>query len=119
MIDTGVLATEAPAAKISRLGQLGTLTMAMLRGFFRDRITIFFTFLFPLMFLVVFGLIFGSSATESVRIGVVGDGPVLAAAARGHRRHRPRYDTLEEAQEAVRRGDIPAVVSQDGVRRHA
>ena len=85
----------------------------MLRGFFRDRITIFFTFLFPLMFLVVFGLIFGSSATESVRIGVVGDGPVLAQLPEGIV-DIVRYDTLEEAQEAVRRGDIPAVVSQDG-----
>ena len=85
----------------------------MLRGFFRDRITIFFTFLFPLMFLVVFGLIFGSQATESIRIGVVGDGAVLDQLPEGIV-DIERYDTLEEAQEAVRRGDIPAVVSQDG-----
>ena len=85
----------------------------MLRGFFRDRITIFFTFLFPLMFLVVFGLVFGSQATESIRIGVVGEGAVLDQLPEGivDIQH---YDTLEEAQEAVRRGDIPAVVSQDG-----
>jgi ABC-2 type transport system permease protein len=107
------LRSAAPRARLSRWAQLGTLALTMLRGFYRDRITIFLTFLFPLMFLVVFGLIFGSQATESIRIGVVGDGAVLE--------HLPegivdiqRYDTLAEAQEAVRRGDIPAVVSQDG-----
>jgi ABC-2 type transport system permease protein len=85
----------------------------MLCGFYRDRITMFFTFLFPLMFLVVFGLVFGSQATETIRIGVVGAGTVLDELPEGivDIQH---YDTLAEAQEAVRRGDIPAVVSQDG-----
>ena len=111
--DERTLGTDVPAHRVSRAGQLGTLTLAMMRGFFRDRITIFFTFLFPLMFLVVFGLIFGSQATESIRIGVVGDGVVLDQLPEGIVDIQ-RYDTLEEAQEAVRRGDIPAVVSQDG-----
>lgn len=102
-----------PQARVARWGQLGTLTLAMLRGFFRDRITIFFTFLFPLMFLMVFGLVFGSQATESIRIGVVGEGTVLDQLPEGIVDIQ-YYDTLEEAQEAVRRGDIPAVVSQDG-----
>lgn len=103
----------APAVRVSRGSQLGALSAAMLRGFLRDRITIFFTFLFPLMFLVVFGLIFGSQATASIRIGVVGHGAVLDQLPAGIV-DIERYDTLEEAQEAVRRGDIPAVVSQDG-----
>ena len=108
-----MVGTAPPAARVSRWGQLGTLTLAMLRGFFRDRITIFFTFLFPLMFLVVFGLVFGSQATQSIRIGVVGEGTVLDQLPEGIV-DIEHYDTLEEAQEAVRRGDIPAVVSQDG-----
>ena len=34
------------------------LTLAALRGYVRDKATVFFTFAFPLLFLVVFGLIF-------------------------------------------------------------
>ncbi|MFJ7209873.1 ABC transporter permease [Streptomyces sp. NPDC098789] len=35
----------------------GALSAAMLKGFVRDRITLLFTFLFPLMFIVTFGLL--------------------------------------------------------------
>ena len=66
--------------------QLGTLALTMLRGFYRDRSTIFLTFLFPLMFLVVFGLIFGNRPPSRSSIGVVGDGAVARHAARGMRR---------------------------------
>ena len=38
------------------------LAQAMLRSFFRDRMALFFTFLFPLMFLVVFGLVFNGAS---------------------------------------------------------
>ena len=111
---TGATTVPAvPAVRVSRRSQLAALSVAMLRGFFRDRITIFLTFLFPLMFLVVFGLIFGSQATDSIRMGVVGDGAVLDQLPEGIVDIQ-RYDTLAEAQEAVRRGDIPAVVSQEG-----
>lgn len=96
----------------SRSSQLRTLSLAMLRGFFRDRITIFITFLFPLMFLVVFGLVFGSDATQNVRIGVVGE-TLLDGLPEGSVDIQ-RYATLEEAQQAVRDGDIPAVLVQDG-----
>ena len=44
-----------------------SLSVAMLKGFVRDRVSLFFTFLFPMMFLVVFGLLFrdaGDTRTE-------------------------------------------------------
>ena len=56
----------------SALGQLRTLSRAMLRGFFRDRTSLFFTFFFPLMFLVVFGLVFRSDGASPTELGVVG-----------------------------------------------
>ena len=56
-----------------------SLSVAMFKGFFRERVALFFTFLMPLMFLVIFGLIFGSSSSSKTKIDVVGDGPVLSA----------------------------------------
>lgn len=37
-----------------------SLSIAAYKGFIRDKATLFFTFLFPLMFLVIFGLIYGN-----------------------------------------------------------
>ncbi|GMA88658.1 hypothetical protein GCM10025868_39080 [Angustibacter aerolatus] len=51
-----------------------TLARAMLRSFFRDRTALFFTFFFPLMFLVVFGLIFANPGAAKTTVGVVGGG---------------------------------------------
>ncbi|HEX8495856.1 MAG TPA: ABC transporter permease [Actinomycetales bacterium] len=102
------------AARPSR--QFAALAGAMLRSFFRDRTALFFTFFFPLMFLVVFGLIFGgSSGGSATRIGVVGDGPLLRSLPREVLTPVP-YDSLDEGVAAVRRGDLPAVVEQQGDR---
>ena len=43
-----------------------SLALAMLKGFFRDKATLFFTFVFPLMFLVVFGLLFRDAGAEKI-----------------------------------------------------
>ena len=56
---------------------LGSLSRAMLLGFVRDRTALFFTIVFPLMFLVLFGGLFkdtGISRADVVQIGAV---PVL------------------------------------------
>ena len=95
--------------------QLGTLTRAMMRGFLRDRTALFFTFFFPLMFLLVFGLIFRDSGSTSITVGVVGSGPIVANLPPGAVTVQ-RYDTLEAALAQVRSGDLPAVVVQDGDR---
>jgi ABC-2 type transport system permease protein len=95
--------------------QLRTLTRAMLRAFFRDRTALFFTFFFPLMFLVVFGLIFRDGGSSSITVGVIGSGSVVD--------HLPtpaikpqRFGSLDEALAKVRTGDLPAVVAQEGDR---
>ena len=63
---------EGAAGRPSPRVQLSTLASAMLRGFFRDRTALFFTFFFPLMFLVVFGLVFRDTGSGPTPIGVVG-----------------------------------------------
>jgi ABC-2 type transport system permease protein len=103
--------TAAPRARPGQ--QLVTLAQAMLRGFFRDRTALFFTFFFPLMFLVVFGLVFRSGGAEPTRIGVVGDGPIVSALP-SELFELERFDSLDEAVQAVRDGDLPAVVAQQG-----
>ena len=92
--------------------QLLTLARALLRSFFRDRTTLLFTFAFPLMFLVIFGLLFRSSSNPT-EIAVVGDGPVVASLPPDVFAVQ-RFDSLEAAVAKVRSGDLPAVVAQDG-----
>jgi ABC-2 type transport system permease protein len=96
------------------MSKFSSLSIAMFRGFFRDKVAVFFTFLFPLMFLVVFGLIFGDGGEDSkVEIGVVGDGPVIQALPADAVEVR-RFDSLDAAVAEVRAGDLPAVVAQQG-----
>jgi ABC-2 type transport system permease protein len=95
------------------VNSLLTLARAMLRSFFRDRMALFFTFFFPLMFLVVFGLIFANPGTSRTVIGVVGTGPLVMQLPDEALDVRS-YPTLKAGVEAVRSGDIPAVVEQQG-----
>lgn len=92
---------------------LGPLSRAMFRGFFRDRVSVFFTFLFPLMFLVVFGLLFRDAGGSKVTIGVVGDGPVISALPPSAVEAK-RFASEEEALAAVRSGDLPGALIEQG-----
>ena len=102
----------APPPAPSPWGQLATLTRVMLAGFVRDRTALLFTFVFPLMFLVVFGLLF-RSGSDPTEIAVVGDGPVLSALPADVLAAQ-RFDSLDAALAKVRSGDLPAVVAEDG-----
>lgn len=91
-----------------------SLSLAMLKGFYRDKATLFFTFVFPLMFLIVFGLLFRDAGTDKITIGAVGEGPVVTALGETGVLELERYDNLDEAIGKVSDGDLPAVVAQDG-----
>jgi len=93
--------------------QLLTLARAMLRGFFRDRTALFFTFFFPLMFLVIFGLIFNSAGASKPKLGVVGSGPIVANLPKDALDLQP-YPDEAAAVAAVRAGDVPAAVIETG-----
>ena len=93
--------------------QLVALSRAMLRTFFRDRMALFFTFLFPLMFLVIFGLVFGDNHQSATTIGVVGKGQLVQQLPTEVLK-RKEYPSLEAGLAAVRKGDVPAVVTQEG-----
>jgi ABC-2 type transport system permease protein len=89
------------------------LAKAMLLSFFRDRMALFFTFLFPIMFLVVFGLVFTSSTGSPQTIGVVGNGPLLKQLPTDILEPRA-YPSMDAAVQDVKDGDLAAVVTQDG-----
>ncbi|HEU5470074.1 MAG TPA: ABC transporter permease [Actinophytocola sp.] len=91
-----------------------SLSVAMAKGFFRDKATLFFTFVFPLMFLVVFGLIFRDAGSEKIEIAVVGNGTVIENLERNPAVDPQRFDDLDAAVQKVRDGDLPAVVAEQG-----
>ncbi|MGH3345385.1 MAG: ABC transporter permease [Nocardioides sp.] len=50
-----------------------SLSIAILRGFLRDKASVFFAIIFPLMFLVLFGGLFGDQTQSKVDLIQVGD----------------------------------------------
>jgi ABC-2 type transport system permease protein len=114
-------ATEERTSSPTRRGTEGktltpfqSLATAALKGFIRDKATLFFTFLFPLMFLVIFGLIFGDQGASKATIGVVGDGPVVQALAKSPAVDLKYLDNAKIATDQVRSGDLPAFVAEQG-----
>ncbi len=91
-----------------------SLSVAMVKGFYRDKATLFFTFVFPLMFLVVFGLIFRDAGSDKIKLGVVGDGPVISTLDKTGAVEFERYDTVDAAVAKVKDGDLPGMVAEQG-----
>lgn len=96
------------------------LSLAILRGFLRDRSSVFFSLVFPLMFLVLFGGLFADGGQSEVDLVVVGDVPVLDGLAGGAREAFDdtfavtRTDDLDAALDEVRRGDADAAIEMRG-----
>lgn len=97
-----------------------SLSRAMALGFFRDRTAFFFTILFPLMFLVLFGGIFANQSSPKVHVLQIGSVTLLdriPADARGELDQvlqLTRDDNRDDALHQVRSGDVDAAVEQSG-----
>lgn len=95
-----------------------SLAIAMSKGFFRDKMALFFAILFPLMFLVLFGGLFsnqGVSKSEVVQVGPVAlldEAPGPAKEALDKSLEITEGDDLSAAIANVRKGDADAVVTQ-------
>jgi ABC-2 type transport system permease protein len=87
-----------------------TLSVAMLKGFIRDKVTLFFTFLFPLMFLVIFGLILRDVGADKTKIAVVGDGQIVSALRDSGVLELEPYSDENAAIQKVKDGDLPAAL---------
>ncbi|MGH3431589.1 MAG: ABC transporter permease [Thermocrispum sp.] len=90
------------------------LSRAAFKGFIRDKAALFWTIMFPLMFLVIFGLIFTDGGGNKTEIGVVGEGPVITALEKTGAVELTEFGSAQAALEQVEAGDLPAYVAVDG-----
>jgi ABC-2 type transport system permease protein len=92
----------------------------MLLGFVRDRAALFFTILFPLMFLIVFGGMLknqGVSRSKVIEVGqvaVIDQVPADAKAELAKVLDVTKMADATKALDAVRKGDYAAVIEQRG-----
>jgi ABC-2 type transport system permease protein len=89
---------------------------ASVRMFRRDRPAFFFTFAFPIMFMVLFGLIFGAGGTSRPTVDIVGTGPVRAALEQSDAIKLKQQPDAAHALKRVRDGDEPAAIILGGGR---
>jgi ABC-2 type transport system permease protein len=97
------------------------LATAIVKGFYRDKATVFFSIFFPLFFILIFGTVFGgdggASKEKLIPIGSVAfldEAPAeLKAALNEVFEVQPPQD-LASAEEAVRKGDASAALEQRG-----
>ncbi|MDP3890895.1 ABC transporter permease [Nocardioides sp.] len=96
------------------------LAVAILKGFVRDKASVFFAVIFPLMFLVLFGGIFnqdGASRIDLIQVGelqLVEDLPAPARSAWDDTFEMSSLDDLDAAVAEVRRGDADVALHQEG-----
>ena len=98
------------------------LSLAIVRGFLRDKASLFFALVFPLMFLVLFGGLLGDRSQSEVDLVQVGDVPVLdalspeAAEAFEDTFAVTRTDDLDGALAQVRSGDADVVAVRERIK---
>jgi ABC-2 type transport system permease protein len=94
---------------------LRALVIANLRSFLRDRLALFWTLAFPILFVILFGSIFSSSGPSTFQTGWVDEDGTPAAV--GLRQGfastgllELQDETLDDALAAMRDGDLAAVI---------
>ncbi len=97
-----------------------SLSLAMLKGYLRDRQAVFFSVFFPLMFLVLFGGVFANQGQSKLSLVEVGPVPVIdslpagAKAAFDDSFDVTKSTDLSAALTSVRDGDSVIAVEQHG-----
>jgi ABC-2 type transport system permease protein len=101
-------------------GRFGAVAAAILRGWVRDRASVFFALVFPLMFLVLFGGVFTLDSTPKVDLVQVGAVPLVDHLPPEARRawdrtfETTRTDDLDAALAEVRKGDADVAIEMQG-----
>lgn len=87
------------------------------KRFFRDRLALFFTIIFPLIFLFVFGGIFGKESSISFKIALINQSNTEFSGQYVQSAHDDKIfkiddkvDTLDKANEKMKRGEIDATI---------
>jgi ABC-2 type transport system permease protein len=91
------------------------LTVANMKSLVRDRAALFWTFFFPVMFVLLFGVLFSGSGDSKVSVGFVDqDGTAVSAQVQQAFEAVPvlslQAGTLEDEKAAMQRGDVSAVI---------
>ncbi len=95
------------------------LSLAIVKGFLRDKAAVFFAIIFPLMFLVLFGGIFSDQSQSKVDLIQVGDVALIddlpddARAAFDDTFEVSTSDDLDAAVDEVRKGDADVAVEMN------
>ena len=96
------------------------LSVAITKGFLRDKTSVFFAVIFPLMFLVLFGGIFSDQSQSKVDLVQVGDVslvddlPADAKEAFDETFEVEKTDDLAAALRKVRKGDADVAIEMQG-----
>ena len=104
----------------ARTSPFVALSLAIVRGFLRDKASVFFAIVFPLMFLVLFGGIFGDQPQSRVDLVQIGDVALIDDLPAGARSAFERtfdvehVDQRQAALDEVRKGDADVAVEMDG-----
>jgi ABC-2 type transport system permease protein len=99
-----------------------SLFRAMFLGFVRDRRALFFTVLFPLFFLLLFGGLFKNQSTSKASVLEVGDVAAIDGATPAQRADLftvlkiTKVTDADEAADKIKKGDDAAAISQQGGR---
>jgi ABC-2 type transport system permease protein len=93
----------------------GVLLLSDLKQFFRERTALFFTFAFPLLFMLIFGLVYSGNGNISYDVGLVNqDQSVVSGQISQALQQIPIFKTaegnLDEELAKLKKGDIRAVI---------
>ncbi|GAB2904632.1 ABC transporter permease [Streptomyces heilongjiangensis] len=121
---TGPAGGERPGrrddAGDERLRPVVQLARTMILSTVRDKGTVFFLLIFPILFLLLFGSLFKTTGTSHIKVAQVGEVRVLDELS-GEQREQvtkaatiTRVDNEKDALQRVREGDYDAMVKQDG-----
>ncbi len=106
------------AGRVGSGGAIASLSLAIMRGFVRDKASVFFALIFPLMFLVLFGGIFSDqdqSRIEMIQVGdvsLVDEMPAEAKTAFDETFEITEESDLDAALEQVRKGDADVAIEE-------
>ena len=95
--------------------------VAYLRQFIRDRGALFFTFIFPIIFILLFGWAFSNAGTQTFKVGLVDQGSPQSTAIltltldnvtveKNQKVFEIHEGVLDELMQSLKKGDLDAVI---------
>jgi ABC-2 type transport system permease protein len=101
---------------IRPLRSVWAMSIALTKRFFRDKVALFFTFLFPLIFLLVFGSIFGGDTAPNFDVALLNESETEVASQLLELTQQDGvfdYESVESfavAEDKLARGELDAII---------